>query len=81
MKVPGLSIKEADLNLTKRELTIGSFSTEKGEILVRRARNGDVNLLTLTPPAPAPETRPKNHPGSQRPEGNLPSLKNPGSSP
>ncbi len=54
VKVPGLSIKEANLSLTKKELAIGSFSTEKGEIVVKRAANGDVNLLTLTTPSAAP---------------------------
>jgi outer membrane protein OmpA-like peptidoglycan-associated protein len=53
VKVPRFSIKEADVDLTKRELRIGNLSTEKGEILVKRLRNGDLNLLTLTPPAPA----------------------------
>ena len=37
VKVPHFSIKEADLNLTKRELDIGSLSTEKGELLVKRS--------------------------------------------
>jgi hypothetical protein len=55
VKVPVFSIKEADLNLTKRELAIGTISTENGELLVARSRNGDVNLLTLTPPAPGTE--------------------------
>ena len=59
VKVPHLSIKEAELNLTKRELTLGSLSTEKGELLVKRSNNGDVNLLTLTPPASAAEKPPK----------------------
>jgi uncharacterized protein involved in outer membrane biogenesis len=53
LRVPRFMIKDADLNLTKRELSIGSFSTEKGELLVKRASNGDLNLLTLTPSAPA----------------------------
>ena len=55
------------MNLTKRELTIGSFSTEKGELLVKRSRNGDVNLLTLTPPASAAEKPPKKPKAGEKP--------------
>ncbi len=58
------SIKETDVDLTKRELKIGNLSTEKGELLVKRSSNGDLNLLTLTPPAtpPAPASASKEPP-------------------
>src|SRR5208337_4405694 len=62
VKVPNFTIKETDVDLTKRELNIGNLSTEKGELLVKRASNGDLNLLTLTPPASAtgkPTKKPK----------------------
>jgi uncharacterized protein involved in outer membrane biogenesis len=64
VKVPNFTIKETDVDLTKRELTIGNLSTEKGEILVKRSSNGDLNLLTLTPPAtpPAPASASKEPP-------------------
>jgi hypothetical protein len=52
VKIPNLSIKEADLDVTKRELKIGTFSTHKGEVLIKRLKNGDIDLLKLTPPAP-----------------------------
>jgi uncharacterized protein involved in outer membrane biogenesis len=55
VKIPNLSIKETDANLTKKELKIGNFSTEKGELLVKRSNNGEVNLLKLIPPAATPE--------------------------
>jgi len=58
VKVPNFTINETEVDLTKRELTIGNVSTEKGELFVKRLSNGDVNLLTLTPPAPAPEEAP-----------------------
>jgi len=64
VKIPNFSINETDVDLTKREIGVGRFSTEKGELLVKRLRNGDVNLLTLTPlpstpkePAGKPNTR------------------------
>jgi uncharacterized protein involved in outer membrane biogenesis len=53
LTIPSLTIRETDLDLTKRELKIGTFSTQKGELLVKRLSNGDMNLLTLIPPAPA----------------------------
>ena len=61
-KVPNFSIKETDVDLTKRELTIGNVSTDKGELLVKRLSNGDLNLLTLTPPAIPPASAPKEPP-------------------
>ena len=55
LKIPLLSVNETDLDLTGKALRIGTFSTRKGEILVRRSRNGDLNLLKLIAPAPAPK--------------------------
>jgi hypothetical protein len=69
VNVPDLSIKETDLNLTKRELKIGNFSTENGALLVKRSRNGDVNLLTLTPPASATEKPLKKAKAGEKPGG------------
>ena len=63
VKVPHFSLRETDLDLTRRELTIGNFSTEKGELLVRRSRDGEVNLLNLTRPASATE-KPHKTPGA-----------------
>jgi uncharacterized protein involved in outer membrane biogenesis len=59
VKVPNFSINETDVDVTKRELKIGNVSTEKGELVVKRLSNGDLNLLTLTPPASAPKEPPK----------------------
>lgn len=50
-KIPQFSIKETDLNLTKRELAIGGISTEKGELVVKRSHDGNMNLLGLVRPA------------------------------
>ena len=51
LKIPILSIKDTVMDFTKKELKVGPFSTQKGEILVRRFGNGDVNLLKMTPPS------------------------------
>jgi uncharacterized protein involved in outer membrane biogenesis len=59
LKIPSLSIKDTAIDLTKREMKIGFFSTQKGELLVKRFKNGDLNLLKLTPsPAPPAQAEP-----------------------
>ena len=60
LKIPAFSIKETDLNLTRREMKIGIFATQKGELLIKRLPNGDMNILKLVAPSPTPaETAPK----------------------
>ncbi|MGD0916158.1 MAG: DUF748 domain-containing protein, partial [Thermodesulfobacteriota bacterium] len=49
LKIPYFSIKETDLDLTKRELKIGGFSTQNGELSIKRLNNGEVSVLKLTP--------------------------------
>jgi flagellar motor protein MotB len=67
LKVPALSIKETDLDLTGRQLSIGSFSTQKGELFVKRLANGDVDLLKLIPPPSAAKEPPKKAPAVRKP--------------
>jgi hypothetical protein len=64
LTIPSLSIKETGLNLTKRELNIGAFSSSKGELFVKRLANGDINVLTLMPPASSPQG-PSKGPGAK----------------
>ena len=52
LKIPNFSIKETELDLTKKELKIGGFSTQKGELLIKRLNNGDLNVLKLTSSPP-----------------------------
>jgi uncharacterized protein involved in outer membrane biogenesis len=59
LKIPNFSIKETELDFTKKELKIGMFSTQKAEVLVRRLKNGDIDLLKLTPPPSSPKGPPK----------------------
>ncbi len=60
LKIPAFSIRETELNVTKKEMKIGVFATQKGELLIKRLPNGDMNLLKLVAPSPAPnETAPK----------------------
>ncbi len=53
LKIPNFSIKETDLDLRKREIKVGGFSTQKGELFVKRFKNGDMNVLKLTTPPPS----------------------------
>ncbi len=55
LKIPDLSIKETSVDLGKKELTIGGFSTQKGELFVKRLKNGDVDVVKLTPPPSVPK--------------------------
>ncbi len=55
LKIPAFSIKETELNMTKKEMKIGVFATQKGELLIKRLPNGDMNILKLVAPPPVPE--------------------------
>ena len=47
LSIPVVSIKETRVDIQKREIEIGELFTEKGQVDLRRAKNGDLNLLTL----------------------------------
>jgi uncharacterized protein involved in outer membrane biogenesis len=53
LKIPNLSIKETELDLKKKEIKVGLFSTQKGDVLIKRLKNGELDVLKLTPPPPA----------------------------
>lgn len=67
LKIPNFSIKETDLDLTKKELKIGGFSTQKGELLIKRLKNGDMNVLKLVTPPSVPK-KPSDEDKSKTPE-------------
>lgn len=52
LKIPLFAVKDTDIDLTKRTLVIGEVSTQKGAVVVKRERDGTVNLGTLLPPTP-----------------------------
>jgi len=67
LKIPNFSIKETELDLTKKELKIGRFSTQKGGLLIKRLKNGDMNVLKLVAPPSVPkETVPKERPDEDK---------------
>ncbi|HMK52952.1 MAG TPA: DUF748 domain-containing protein [Thermodesulfobacteriota bacterium] len=75
LKIPNFSIKETELDLTKRELKIGTFSTQKGEVLIKRLKNGDIDVLKLTPASSPPKEPPKEmKPGDKPKEAENPWL-------
>jgi uncharacterized protein involved in outer membrane biogenesis len=51
LSVPTLSVRNAALDLRKRQLVIGEIATQQGALQVKRAADGTVNLLGLVPPA------------------------------
>jgi uncharacterized protein involved in outer membrane biogenesis len=50
LAIPALSIRNTGIDLMKNEVMVGEFATEKGSVLVRRQKNGEINLLNLLPP-------------------------------
>ena len=68
LKIPNFSMKDTVMDLTKKEMKIGSFSTQKGELLVKRFKNGDLNLLKLTSPPPASGEPPKEVKPEEKPK-------------
>jgi uncharacterized protein involved in outer membrane biogenesis len=67
LKIPNFSIKETDLSLSKKELRIGVFSTQNGELAVKRLASGDINLLKLIPPSTAQPEPPKEEKSAEKP--------------
>ncbi len=54
LRIPSLAIKEIAADLSKRRLTVGTLSTQKGTLRVIRLPNGELDLQKLTVPAPPP---------------------------
>ena len=55
LKIPLLSIKDTLIDVTQKKMTVGSFSTEKGWLILNRFKNGELDLSTLLPPSPPKE--------------------------
>ncbi len=50
LNIPLISVKKTDIDLSKREVTVGDLSTDKGVLKVKRLQDGSVNLLSLFAP-------------------------------
>jgi uncharacterized protein involved in outer membrane biogenesis len=67
LKIPNFSIKETDVSLSKKEIRIGVFSTQNGELSVKRLTNGDINLLKLMPASTSQQEPPKEEKSAEKP--------------
>jgi uncharacterized protein involved in outer membrane biogenesis len=65
LKIALLSVKDTLVDLTQKKLTIGTFSTEKGNLICNRLKNGDFDLLKLFPPPPPKEEPVKQEKGKE----------------
>jgi len=66
LAMPDFSLKEAEVDLAKRRITIGGIATAKGTVAVRRSADGKTNVARLVPdegesaePAASKEARTK----------------------
>ena len=55
LKIPLLSIKDTLIDVTQKKMTVGSFSTDKGMLILNRFKNGELDLSKLLPPSPPKE--------------------------
>ncbi|RPJ11049.1 MAG: DUF748 domain-containing protein, partial [Deltaproteobacteria bacterium] len=55
LKIPTLSVKETFIDVTQKKMTVGSFSTDKGMLILNRFKNGELDLQKLFPPSPPKE--------------------------
>lgn len=53
LKIAHLAVKQGELDLAKRSVTLGEVSTEGGVIEVKRNQGGVINFTQLTPAQPA----------------------------
>jgi hypothetical protein len=54
LNIPGVTLKNTSVDLTKREVNIGTLSTQKGILKIRRYSDGKLNIQTLVPEPRAP---------------------------
>ncbi len=50
--IPSLTVKHTSMDLNQKEISVGEFSTARGAFVVRRLKDGKINLMTLFPEAP-----------------------------
>ena len=64
--IPEFSVKEAEVDPAKRQITIGAIATTKGSVSVRRSAGGETNVARLVPDG----GRSAEPPGTQGTRGN-----------
>ena len=55
LRVPALAIKDTTADVTRRQITVGELSTQKGFVSAKRLPNGEVDLQKLMAPQPVAE--------------------------
>ena len=50
LRIPTLGVKDATVDVSKREIVVGALSTQKGSLSAKRLPSGDLDLQKLTPP-------------------------------
>lgn len=50
LTIPVVSVKDTDIDLLKKEISVGGLSTEKGVLRIRRLQDGNTNLQSLFAP-------------------------------
>ena len=53
LNIPNLAVKNTDVDLSQRRISVGGLSTERGTVLVSRSHEGEINLAKLLPRATA----------------------------
>ena len=53
LRVPSFAAKDTTIDLTKRQLTVGTVSTQQGVVSAKRLPGGEVDLQKLLAPSPA----------------------------
>jgi len=58
LKIPVVSVRETEADSSKKELVIGSVSTQKGLLFIKRFSDGRLNIEKLLPAAPVKRAGP-----------------------
>jgi hypothetical protein len=53
LRIPLLAIKNTDIDVSARTVTIGEVSSQKGTLAIKRGNDGGISLAKLTAPLPA----------------------------
>jgi hypothetical protein len=62
--IPLLSVRNVAVDLNKQELSVGEFSTREGIVHIKRASNGDLDILRLVPAPSGSQGPPAGQTGS-----------------
>jgi uncharacterized protein involved in outer membrane biogenesis len=55
LNIPVISVKDSFVDVTQKKLTVGSFSTEKGMLAIKRLKNGEIDIQKIFRSSPPKE--------------------------